>query len=178
MLTFNLQCLQDSIDADDLSLASAATEELGSGRAPVPWLQQQKQQQQQQRAAAQKQLKQHDLSGGSRRGQTRNEASERLGPAGDADVGLFEALRETIYAEVASLISQNEARPNYLIDLFRELQLLSTDYLRQRVLYAIQDLVNKSLVRQYCRDGKPQVSCWPKVKGWRADGWTGECVSV
>ena len=62
-----------------------------------------------------------------------------------SEFSLFEALRETIYSEVATLISQNENRPHYLIELFRELQLLNTDYLRQRSLYAIQDLVTKFL---------------------------------
>ncbi|KAK3606346.1 hypothetical protein CHS0354_041982 [Potamilus streckersoni] len=62
------------------------------------------------------------------------------------ELSLFEALRETIYSEVATLISQNENRPHYLIELFRELQRLSTDYLRQRALYDIKDLVSKYLV--------------------------------
>lgn len=53
----------------------------------------------------------------------------------------FEALRETIYSEVATLISQNETRPHYLIEMFQELQRLSNDYLRQRALYAVQELV-------------------------------------
>jgi len=53
----------------------------------------------------------------------------------------FDTLRETIYAEVATLISQNETSPHFLIELFRQLQLLSTDFLRQRALYAIQDIV-------------------------------------
>ena len=44
------------------------------------------------------------------------------------------------------MISQNENRPHYLIELFRELQLLTTDYLRQRVLYDIKDVVSKYLV--------------------------------
>ncbi len=58
---------------------------------------------------------------------------------------MFEALRETIYAEVATLISQNESRPHFLIEVFRELQQLNSDYLRQRGLYAIQDLLAKYL---------------------------------
>ncbi|KAL3878634.1 hypothetical protein ACJMK2_030966 [Sinanodonta woodiana] len=62
------------------------------------------------------------------------------------ELSLFEALRETIYSEVATLISQNENRPHYLIELFRELQRLSTDYLRQRALYDIKDLVSKYLI--------------------------------
>ncbi|GAA6083566.1 pericentriolar material 1 protein isoform X1, partial [Tachysurus ichikawai] len=59
-------------------------------------------------------------------------------PDGSSDFSLFEALRETIYSEVATLISQNESRPHFLIELFHELQLLNTDYLRQRALFSIQ----------------------------------------
>lgn len=62
-----------------------------------------------------------------------------------SEYSLFEALRESIYSEVATLISQNESRPHFLIELFRELQMLNTDYLRQRALYALQDLVSKFL---------------------------------
>lgn len=61
------------------------------------------------------------------------------------EFSLFEAMRETIYSEVATLISQNENRPHYLIELFRELQMLDSDYLRQRALYAIQDVVSQNL---------------------------------
>ena len=43
------------------------------------------------------------------------------------------------------MISQNENRPHFLIELFRELQMLNNDYLRQRALYAIQDLVTRHL---------------------------------
>jgi pericentriolar material 1 protein len=64
------------------------------------------------------------------------------------EMSLFETLRENIYSEVATLISQNENRPHYLIELFRELQLLTTDYLRQRVLYDIKDVVSKYLVEE------------------------------
>lgn len=59
-----------------------------------------------------------------------------------SDFSLFEALRETIYSEVATLISQNESRPHFLIELFHELQLLNTDYLRQRALFSLQVSVN------------------------------------
>uniref|UniRef100_A0A1I8HEE5 PCM1_C domain-containing protein n=1 Tax=Macrostomum lignano TaxID=282301 RepID=A0A1I8HEE5_9PLAT len=54
----------------------------------------------------------------------------------------FDRLRSSIYSEVAAVISQNESRPHYLIELFRELQLLSTDRLRQRALQQLQRLVN------------------------------------
>ncbi|XP_060064329.1 pericentriolar material 1 protein-like isoform X2 [Ylistrum balloti] len=64
------------------------------------------------------------------------------------DLTLFEALRESIYAEVATLISQNENRPHFLIELFRELQKLTSDYLRQRVLYSIKHLVSMFLTEQ------------------------------
>ncbi|XP_028932770.1 pericentriolar material 1 protein isoform X2 [Ornithorhynchus anatinus] len=64
-------------------------------------------------------------------------------PETGSDFSMFEALRDTIYSEVASLISQNESRPHFLIELFHELQLLDTDYLRQRALYALQDVVTR-----------------------------------
>nr|XP_009923841.1 PREDICTED: pericentriolar material 1 protein isoform X2 [Haliaeetus albicilla] len=66
-------------------------------------------------------------------------------PETGSDLSMFEALRDTIYSEVATLISQNESRPHFLIELFHELQLLNTDYLRQRALYALQDIVTRHL---------------------------------
>ncbi|XP_055958711.1 pericentriolar material 1 protein isoform X2 [Patella vulgata] len=65
-----------------------------------------------------------------------------------SELSLFETLRETIYSEVATLISQNETRPHFLIELFRELQHLSNDYLRQRGLYAVQELVSRTLATE------------------------------
>nr|AAA60120.1 pericentriol material 1 [Homo sapiens] len=62
-----------------------------------------------------------------------------------SDFSMFEALQDTIYSEVATLISQNESRPHFLIELFHELQLLNTDYLRQRALYALQDIVSRHI---------------------------------
>ncbi|NXK81395.1 PCM1 protein, partial [Amazona guildingii] len=62
-----------------------------------------------------------------------------------SDLSMFEALRDRIYSEVATLISQNESRPHFLIELFHELQMLNTDYLRQRALYALQDIVTRHL---------------------------------
>uniref|UniRef100_A0A3Q3KY49 Pericentriolar material 1 n=1 Tax=Labrus bergylta TaxID=56723 RepID=A0A3Q3KY49_9LABR len=69
-------------------------------------------------------------------------------PDASSDFSLFEALRETIYSEVATLISQNESRPHFLIELFHELQLLNTDYLRQRALYSLQDIVTRYLTEK------------------------------
>ncbi|XP_014875710.1 pericentriolar material 1 protein isoform X5 [Poecilia latipinna] len=79
-------------------------------------------------------------------------------PDASSDFSLFEALRETIYSEVATLISQNESRPHFLIELFHELQLLNTDYLRQRALYSLQDIVTKHLaVRRAAEDQLPPL---------------------
>lgn len=50
-----------------------------------------------------------------------------------------------IYSEVATLISQNEQRPHYLLELFRELQLLSSDHLRTKALHAIREVLNRFL---------------------------------
>ncbi|XP_030596055.1 pericentriolar material 1 protein isoform X2 [Archocentrus centrarchus] len=69
-------------------------------------------------------------------------------PDASSDFSLFETLRETIYSEVATLISQNESRPHFLIELFHELQLLNTDYLRQRALYSLQDIVSRHLAEK------------------------------
>lgn len=46
---------------------------------------------------------------------------------------------------MATLISQNEQQPQFLIELFRELQLLSSDYLRDRAIDAIRDLLTRFL---------------------------------
>lgn len=56
---------------------------------------------------------------------------------------LFEALKENVYTEVTNLITANESRPHFLIQLFRELQLISSDPLRQRTIQSIQELYNR-----------------------------------
>ena len=61
---------------------------------------------------------------------------------------VFDTLRETIYSEVATLIANNESRPHFLVELFRELQLLTTDYLRQRALFDLQGLVARYLTEE------------------------------
>uniref|UniRef100_A0A3P8RDC1 Pericentriolar material 1 protein C-terminal domain-containing protein n=1 Tax=Astatotilapia calliptera TaxID=8154 RepID=A0A3P8RDC1_ASTCA len=79
-------------------------------------------------------------------------------PDASSDFSLFETLRETIYSEVATLISQNESRPHFLIELFHELQLLNTDYLRQRALYSLQDIVSRHLAeRSATEDQMPRL---------------------
>lgn len=57
---------------------------------------------------------------------------------------LFESLKENVYLEVSALIAANESRPHFLINLFRELQLISTsDPLRNRLMQAFQELYNR-----------------------------------
>ncbi|XP_017773228.1 PREDICTED: uncharacterized protein LOC108560270 isoform X4 [Nicrophorus vespilloides] len=58
---------------------------------------------------------------------------------------LFEELRENVYKEVASLISANQGRPHFLIQLFRDLQLISSDPLRRRTLQSIQSVISNSI---------------------------------
>ncbi|XP_059504014.1 pericentriolar material 1 protein isoform X2 [Stegostoma tigrinum] len=79
-------------------------------------------------------------------------------PETGSDFSLFEALRDNIYSEVATLISQNESRPHFLIELFHELQLLNTDYLRQRALYALQDIVTRHLSDKSYKEGEHTLS--------------------
>lgn len=62
---------------------------------------------------------------------------------------LFDDLKENVYLEVSALIAANESRPHFLINLFRELQLISTsDPLRKRLMEAFQGLYT-----QYCETG-------------------------
>ncbi|XP_026491271.2 putative uncharacterized protein DDB_G0282133 isoform X1 [Vanessa tameamea] len=56
---------------------------------------------------------------------------------------LFDLLRENIYSEVTTLIGVNESHPDFLIQLFRELQLISSDPLRQRVLQSIRNVLSQ-----------------------------------
>ncbi|XP_044310671.1 pericentriolar material 1 protein isoform X2 [Varanus komodoensis] len=78
-------------------------------------------------------------------------------PETGSDLSMFEALRDTIYSEVATLISQNESRPHFLIELFHELQMLNTDYLRQRALYALQDIVTRHASEDKAKGEHPKA---------------------
>lgn len=49
----------------------------------------------------------------------------------------FEQMREQIYSEVATLITQNESRPFYLLNLFKELQLVRDKNSRDQCLKSI-----------------------------------------
>ncbi|XP_062991633.1 pericentriolar material 1 protein isoform X2 [Elgaria multicarinata webbii] len=82
-----------------------------------------------------------------------------------SDLSMFEALRDTIYSEVATLISQNESRPHFLIELFHELQMLNTDYLRQRALYALQDIVTRHASEDNAKGECPKALSSPAWVG-------------
>lgn len=56
---------------------------------------------------------------------------------------LFDLLRENVYSEVTTLIGVNESHPDFLIQLFRELQLISSDALRQKVLQSIRNVLSQ-----------------------------------
>lgn len=54
-------------------------------------------------------------------------------------------MREKIYSEVATLISQNERFPKYLLSLFKELQRLKTESQRDQ---ALKSIFNVSIQRE------------------------------
>ncbi|XP_076273236.1 combover isoform X2 [Rhynchophorus ferrugineus] len=58
---------------------------------------------------------------------------------------LVDELRENVYKEVASLISANEARPHFLIQLFKDLKKIESDSLRLKILQSIQNILTQSL---------------------------------
>ena len=55
----------------------------------------------------------------------------------------FEKMREKIYSEVANLISQNESRPFYLLNLFKELQFIKDKNARDQTLKSIFNISNR-----------------------------------
>ncbi|XP_018572470.1 pericentriolar material 1 protein isoform X2 [Anoplophora glabripennis] len=77
-----------------------------------------------------------------RRNEWNDEVSEEQLPK----TKLFDELRENVYKEVASLISANETRPHFLIQLFRDLQMIGSDSLRLKILQSIQMVITHSLM--------------------------------
>lgn len=67
---------------------------------------------------------------------------------------LFDDLKENVYLEVSALIAANESRPHFLINLFRELQLISSsDPMRNRLMQAFQEVYT-----QHCEvNGSPSI---------------------
>lgn len=56
---------------------------------------------------------------------------------------LFEELRESVFAEMTSLISANGSRSHFLVQLLKDLQHISSDSVRQSVLQLIQQAVSR-----------------------------------
>ncbi|CAF0749445.1 unnamed protein product [Brachionus calyciflorus] len=63
----------------------------------------------------------------------------------------FEKMREQIYSEVATLISQNESRPFYLLNLFKELQFIRDKNARDQVLKSIFNISNRHKINDNVR---------------------------
>ncbi|XP_072391736.1 uncharacterized protein [Diabrotica undecimpunctata] len=61
-------------------------------------------------------------------------------------ISKFDVMRESVYKEVASLISANENRPQFLIQLFRDLQMIKSDNGRFNILQSIERNVTQSSV--------------------------------
>ena len=59
----------------------------------------------------------------------------------------FEQLRDVIYGEVATFIAANEDQPHFLYRVFQQLNGMTSDYLRQRTLYLLQELTLTTLDR-------------------------------
>eukprot|EP00047_Mylnosiga_fluctuans_P015682 m.48428 g.48428 ORF g.48428 m.48428 type:complete len:1184 (+) comp6033_c0_seq1:1-3552(+) len=77
-------------------------------------------------------------------------AAYAVGPASVSEAEfdeapLFTMVKDDIYRDVALFITANEDRPQFLQDLFGLLQECSTDYLRQRCLNSLQDIVSSVL---------------------------------
>lgn len=100
------------------------------------------------------------MQGGSLAASSSKQQQDDVSSEPGSEFSMFEALRDTIYSEVATLISQNENRPHFLIELFHELQMLNSDYLRQRALYLLQDTVTRHLTEQGAKEKRGPV--------WRA----------
>lgn len=65
----------------------------------------------------------------------------------------FEQLRDVIYGEVATFIAANEDQPHFLYRVFQQLNGMTTDYLRQRALYLLQELTLSTLDRSETGEG-------------------------
>lgn len=56
---------------------------------------------------------------------------------------LFGTVKDKIYKGAANLISMNESEPYYLIHLFKRVQELDSSYLRQRLMIAIDEILEE-----------------------------------
>jgi len=58
------------------------------------------------------------------------------------DPEAFDDAKDTIYREVAVFIAHNESRPNFLVNFFKLVQNLSSNFLRDEALRALGDVVS------------------------------------
>ncbi|XP_061706728.1 uncharacterized protein LOC133517428 [Cydia pomonella] len=99
-----------------------------------------------------------------------NLASARRDAADKATSKLFDLLRENVYSEVTTLIGVNESHPDFLIQLFKELQLISSDPLRQRVLQSIRGVLSRYGSASEGRPGeRPREEAGAAAEGDSAD---------
>lgn len=70
---------------------------------------------------------------------------------------LFEELRESVFAEMTSLISANGSRSHFLVQLLKDLQHVSSESVRQSVLQLIQQAVSRYQIDESAlsQDGFP-----------------------
>lgn len=85
----------------------------------------------------------------------------------------FEALKENVRCEVSNLIETNDLRPYFLIQLFRDLQLMSSsDSTRHQTLQSIQNMYNRyveSTIQEEAMFGGGQRVEQPQLRRGQAD---------
>lgn len=86
----------------------------------------------------------------------------------------FEALKENVRCEVSNLIETNDLRPYFLIQLFRDLQLMSSsDSTRHQTLQSIQNMYNRyvesTIQEEAMFGGGQRVGQQPQLRRGQAD---------
>eukprot|EP00116_Pleurobrachia_bachei_P008232 sb/3468494/ len=93
-------------------------------------------------------------------GERKEEGIPARGSGGDVKDNKFDSIQNLVYSEVATLISVNESRPHYLVEVVRELIGLENDYLRQRHLIMLKDLKSSYLVEGAAVKTRTATSAW------------------
>lgn len=80
-------------------------------------------------------------------------------PPRRASEKLFEIFKEDVYRAVSQLIAANEDRPEFLINLFQELQMLPpNDPLRARLMQAFDQLDRRQGGAGFAGEREPQYA--------------------
>ncbi|CAI8015031.1 Pericentriolar material 1 protein [Geodia barretti] len=96
--------------------------------------------------------------------ETRGEEGE--GERAPGDFSVFDALRTPSTLRWPLSLPTTRTDPHFLVELFRELQMLSSDYLRQRALYSLQDLVTRYLTEEGLQGrGRGRKTAAPAIAG-------------